>query len=598
MVSMFRKNKSQVELDNQSVAWRKNTRFSDKKIIGVILAAYLTIYLSSSTVSIDLSKTVGNLYFVMVPSAFALFTILLAINSPPRERKLLTIFALFAVFRAIAEILWIIYESVLFIDTFPSIADFFWLTGYVFISIFFYLYFRPLKNITSNSIKLVATLVASAHLIPTSMAVYMLNPNLNYFEFLVSLAYPIADTVFLWQVTAGLMPLFHKKHNLFLSLMMMGIIGFIVADTLFVFMTNSYEVGSPIDAGWGMGYLLFLFAVFNYQSLNKKDIQAYIQDNKKLSSEIKLETLIKFVIPIITMAIIFVAASILVNHHFADLDGRQETYNDMYFFALIIGAFTAIIFIQNKNLLKFVKMRTVELEREKNRLQIEVADKIAELKKAERMYAIGELSARIAHDFRNPLSIIKSGVELIKIKDYSLSKQTQEILPRIDRAVVRMSHQIDNVLDYVTPKPLQLKKIKVSELLEVVMERIVLPEKVILKSSHNDFDFICDPYKMEIVFVNLITNAIQAVSNEGIITIRAIENKKEFVFEIEDTGPGVPDDIVDKIFDPLFTTRFVGTGLGLPSCKSIVEKHEGTISVSTKIGKGTTFVIKIPKYQD
>lgn len=593
---MARGIKSNTSWDAQKSVFLHDPRLSNKKIITLILSAYLAIILTADSISISTGKSVGNVYLILVPSTFALFSIFLALKSPPQERKLLVIFALFAVFRAIAETTWIIYESVLFLDTFPSLADFFWLVGYVLIAIFFHKYLKPIRKVAPNSAKIIATIVAMTHLIPTASVVFMLNQDSSYFEFLVSLAYPIGDAVFLWQVTASLVVLFNKKQNHFLSLLMLGIIGFIVSDTLFVFMTDTYQVGSPIDAGWAAGYLLFLFAVFNYRPLNQIEIEKWNSD-KKIQKGIGLETLIKFVIPVITLSVIFVAAIIIVNQYRAEesLGETVESRHDVYFLTLIVGVFAAIIFIQNKNLLKFVKMRTKELEQERDKLQVEINEKVDKLVKAERLFAIGELSARIAHDMRNPLSIIKTGIEMIQIKDQTLSKETKDIIPRINRAVVRMSHQIDNVLDYVSPKPLQLKPIKVSELFNSVLERILIPPNITISLPKNDLELSCDSFKMEVVFVNLITNSIQAMSNKGVITLRALENKKEVVLEVDDTGPGIPPELLQKIFDPLFTTRMIGTGLGLPSCKSIVEKHGGVISVQSQVGKGTTFSVKIPK---
>lgn len=158
-----------------------------------------------------------------------------------------------------------------------------------------------------------------------------------------------------------------------------------------------------------------------------------------------------------------------------------------------------------------------------------------------------------------------------------------------------MTHQIDNVLDYVSPKPLFLQPILLSELLKSSLERIAVPDGVSVVMPKNDFEFKCDPFKMEIVLVNLIVNAIQAMSNKGQIVLHGAENKKDVFLQIQDTGPGIPSELMDKIFDPLFTTRLVGTGLGLPSCKAIVEKHQGNISIYTEKDKGTTFSIRIPK---
>jgi len=85
------------------------------------------------------------------------------------------------------------------------------------------------------------------------------------------------------------------------------------------------------------------------------------------------------------------------------------------------------------------------------------------------------------------------------------------------------------------------------------------------------------------------------MNNKGNIDIRVSEQSDHVIIEVEDTGPGISDDLLPHMFDPLFTTKQIGTGLGLVSCKSIIQKHNGTISIKTQIGRGTTFVIVLPK---
>lgn len=214
--------------------------------------------------------------------------------------------------------------------------------------------------------------------------------------------------------------------------------------------------------------------------------------------------------------------------------------------------------------------------------------------KSKRLMAIGELSARVAHDLRNPLSVIKNTVQIMKMKNQG-DEKTKEHLERLERSVGRMAHQIDEVLDYVTPKTLNLQNHSIIEILNEVISRISQPDSISVDLPRNDTNITCDPEKLEIVFVNLILNAIQAMNNTGKISIRLAESTDIITIEVEDTGPGIPEDALPKIFEPLFTTRQVGTGLGLPSCKSIVERHGGTIGVKTILGKGTTFVIQLPK---
>ena len=97
---------------------------------------------------------------------------------------------------------------------------------------------------------------------------------------------------------------------------------------------------------------------------------------------------------------------------------------------------------------------------------------------------------------------------------------------------------------------------------------------------------------MEAVFANLITNSIQAINEEGNITIQASSNDDDIIIKIVDSGPGMTESVISKIFDPLFTTKSHGTGLGLSICKTIVEQHGGKISVKSN---PTTFTITIPK---
>jgi len=161
-----------------------------------------------------------------------------------------------------------------------------------------------------------------------------------------------------------------------------------------------------------------------------------------------------------------------------------------------------------------------------------------------------------------------------------------------------MTHQIEEVLDFVKPKPLFIQTCSVADIIKSSVSKTVKSENLTILPPQNDCLVECDAKKLEIVFYNLITNAIQAMNNDGKIDVRIEDNGKDVLIEIEDNGPGIPADKLPKIFDPLFTTREIGTGLGLPCCKAIVEKHGGVIDVKTILNKGTTFFIKLPKNLD
>lgn len=211
----------------------------------------------------------------------------------------------------------------------------------------------------------------------------------------------------------------------------------------------------------------------------------------------------------------------------------------------------------------------------------------------EKLYVLGLLSARIAHDLRNPLSVIKNTMELMKLQNND--KQQKEHYDKINRTVSRMTHQINEVLDYVNPKPLQLESTTTTSIIQSSLEKIAKPNEVIINIQKNDLPLVCDKEKMETVLINLITNAIQVMNNKGKINIKTVDQKDKIVIEVEDNGPGISSDVLPKIFDPLFTTKPIGTGLGLTSCKNIIERHGGTIDVKTDLGAGTTFVMTLPK---
>lgn len=219
-----------------------------------------------------------------------------------------------------------------------------------------------------------------------------------------------------------------------------------------------------------------------------------------------------------------------------------------------------------------------------------------QLLKAEKLSIIGELSARLAHDLRNPLSVIKNTIELIKIKNPDLPEKVLEDLYKLNRAISRMTYQLDDVLDFVTSKPLLLERCSVFKILYGSLERITKPPGIKINMPLNDVNIMADSEKLETVFVNLITNAIQAMSNGGEINMRIMDQKDHVVIEVEDTGPGITSDVLPYIFEPLFTTKQTGTGLGLIICKSIIEKHSGKIDARTIVGKGTTFVITLPTH--
>ncbi|MDX1595600.1 MAG: HAMP domain-containing sensor histidine kinase [Nitrosopumilaceae archaeon] len=212
------------------------------------------------------------------------------------------------------------------------------------------------------------------------------------------------------------------------------------------------------------------------------------------------------------------------------------------------------------------------------------------LVKLEKLGIIGELAARIAHDLRNPLSVLKISFELIK-QDRGLSQKSIEKIPRIERAIDRMSHQIDDVMDYVRTSPLNIIKHNFNSLLKEAIEHLSIPKTIDVIYPQSDVWIYCDRRKFLILLENIIQNAINAMDKKGKISVRTETQPSNIRIIIENTGPPIPTHLIDKIFEPLFTTYEKGTGLGLATCRNIVLEHQGEIYAKNN---PTCFVILLP----
>ena len=214
--------------------------------------------------------------------------------------------------------------------------------------------------------------------------------------------------------------------------------------------------------------------------------------------------------------------------------------------------------------------------------------------KNERLSAIGELAASMAHDLKNPLATIKSSAEILqkKSKQDDDDGESNDVVQRMNRAIDRMSHQINDVLNYVRITPLDIKPIRVEKLLQLAKNSLEIPDNILISIPQSNIRIKCDIRKLEIVFINLFLNSIQAIGKEhGEIKCSIYQKSSNAIIEICDSGSGISDEIISKIFVPLVTTKQKGTGLGLSTCKNIIEQHNGTISVQNN---PTRFTIILP----
>ena len=239
----------------------------------------------------------------------------------------------------------------------------------------------------------------------------------------------------------------------------------------------------------------------------------------------------------------------------------------------------------SKHLKCMVDLRTAQLK-----------DANARLVKSERLAAIGELAGMIGHDLRNPLAGIKNAAYFLKKKGSAISEaQAKEMLEIIDKAIDHSDKIINDLLDYSREMHLELTKYSARPLVEEAIGMVQVPDRIQIVNHVNEETWIwVNTDKMLRVFINLIKNAIDAMPERGKLEITSWQTGDCVEIAFADTGAGIPEETLQKLFSPLFTTKAQGMGFGLAICKRFIEAHGGTITVKTAANMGTTFTINLP----
>ncbi|TRZ70629.1 MAG: GHKL domain-containing protein [Nitrosopumilaceae archaeon] len=540
--------------------------------------------------------------YVIVPGILIVFSIILTIKLYKQKHfqsKAFLFFTIGVSFWFIAEQIWAVYQYVYDVDPFPSTADIFYMASYPFFVAFLLISIKPIRKSITKKIWLFSFVLSFAFLIPSLFACFNAleetEGGLDIVSKSIALAYPILSSFQLAPAIIGIMFLTKKEVNYSWMLLLFGFLIFIVSDTFYLFSTlnGSYYDGHPVDLMYLYGFILLIFSLHSRLKLannsNDKNQEIFFSEN------IKFETINKLGIPLVLIIFCMIVVISLVSVTYSNSAKGLSVDNLMFGIMAMLVVFTVIILTINKSLTQFVKMRTKELEEQRNNLEYLIEEKTQAVLKAERLSAIGELSGRLAHDLRNPLSVMKMSIDLIKqhpadakISDSIITKR----LVLIEKSIERISHQIDDVLDYVRNSPLKLSLTPLRTIILGSIDKIHVPHDVAITVSDSDVTVNCDLVKVDAVFINLIVNAIQAMPQGGTIEINIKSDCDNVVIEFIDSGIGVPEEFVDKIFEPLFTTKQKGTGLGLASCKNIIEQHNGKISVKNN---PTTFTIRFPK---
>jgi len=252
---------------------------------------------------------------------------------------------------------------------------------------------------------------------------------------------------------------------------------------------------------------------------------------------------------------------------------------------------------RRKNYSEFMQRKALQDELEKHANQLsDLVQAQSRLMQSERLATIGEMAGMVGHDLRNPLAAIKNASYYLRKKQgSSLGDNGTDMLNAIDRSVEHANSIVADLLDFSREIHLDLEEYSPKSLVNYVLLAINIPGNVkITQKIASEPTVWVDANKIERVFTNLVKNAIEAMPAGGTIEISSRRNGENVDFIFADTGSGMSEDVIGKIFTPLFTTKAEGMGFGLAICKRIVEAHGGKIGVESTLNKGTTFTISLP----
>lgn len=239
-----------------------------------------------------------------------------------------------------------------------------------------------------------------------------------------------------------------------------------------------------------------------------------------------------------------------------------------------------------------------------NEMAHSLKKQMQEMQRTEQLRICGEMAAGLAHEIRNPLAGMKVSIEVL-LSELDIEEKDREVLQKIIEQIRHLELLMKNLLNYARPVAAQPINVDVNKILEKTVYFVEKhpsfisgnPRKQIIREFDQHLpEIFGDPQQLQQVFLNILLNAAEAIPEGGKITVKTCPdgNAKTVAIEISDTGKGIPAELMEKIFQPFFTTKGKGTGLGLAVSKRIVEEHGGGIEVSNNDSAGVTFAITLP----
>jgi signal transduction histidine kinase len=239
----------------------------------------------------------------------------------------------------------------------------------------------------------------------------------------------------------------------------------------------------------------------------------------------------------------------------------------------------------------------------------ELTDTQEKLVRHEKLAVLGQLAGGVGHELRNPLAVINSAIYYLKLVQPEASDKVREYHAMIEQEVRNSEKIITDLLDFARIKSVDREAVSVSEIVQRVLERYLVPPSVTLSLDLSPYlpKIYADPRHVEQVLGNLVLNACQAMKDGGQLSVISrqasvvsdqlpIPNPQLLII-VRDTGVGISPENMSKLFEPLFTTKTKGIGLGLSISRKLIEANGGRIEVESEAGKGSTFTLWVPVNQ-
>jgi PAS domain S-box-containing protein len=246
-----------------------------------------------------------------------------------------------------------------------------------------------------------------------------------------------------------------------------------------------------------------------------------------------------------------------------------------------------------------------ELERRVEERTTELRATQADLLRQERLATLGQLTATVSHELRNPLGVIQTSTCVVRDNLNDCDPRVGRSLERIERSVIRCDHIIEELLDYTRIRQLEPEPTPIDTWLEGVLEEQTLHTNITLRRELGlpGVKVFLDQDRFRRAVINVFDNACQAMVGDGngkieegehILTIQTGKTNGRIEVVFEDNGPGIPPDVLPEVFEPMFSTKGFGVGLGLPVVKQIMEQHGGGIEIESEEGRGTRAILWLP----